>query len=258
MEIRGSQVMITGCNRGIGKAVALMAAADGAHLHVVNRKSDPELLNELTNAGAASVTFYSLDLGRKENIDQFLKETQNLQIDILFNNAGLLTGGLLENQTVDEIYAMLQVNVNALIHLTHGFLPRMIAAKKGKIINHASVTGVMHFPCATTYAASKAAVIAFTDSLRVELKGTGVTTLVLVTPGIETDMYKDIPNRYGKNIDLTFMKGMPTKKYAQMIREAILEDLDVLKPQGFSGVGVLMAQHAPKLFESLVLKRFQR
>ncbi|MFN7825517.1 MAG: SDR family NAD(P)-dependent oxidoreductase, partial [Pseudobdellovibrionaceae bacterium] len=182
MEIRGSHVMITGCNRGIGKAVALMCAADGAHLHIVNRKADQALEEELTQAGAASLKFYQLDLSQRANIDQFLKDTKDLQIDILFNNAGLLTGGLLENQTVDEIYAMLQVNVNALIHLTHGFLPRMIARKRGKIINHASVTGVMHFPCATTYAASKAAVIAFTDSLRAELKGTGVTTLVLVTP----------------------------------------------------------------------------
>ena len=258
MEIRDSHILITGANRGIGKAVALLLAEDKAHLHIAIRSPDAALQEELLKAGAASVTFYQGDLSSRAGIVSLLAATENVQIDILFNNAGQLTGGLLEEQPIDDIYSMMQVNVNALIHLTHGILPRMLKAKKGKIINHGSVSGVMNFPCASTYSASKAAVLAFTNCLKAELKGTGVTTLVLVTPGVETRMFNQISELYGSKVDLNFLKSIPSKKYAQMIREAILEDLEDLKPHGFSGVGLSIAQHLPKTFEKLTSRLFKR
>ncbi len=258
MEIKGNHILITGANRGIGKAVALMCAEDKAHLHLVVRKTDAELEKELLKAGAASVKIYPLDLSSSEAIQQFISKMKNIDIDILFNNAGQLTGGLLEEQKFEDIASMLQVNVNALIQLTHGLLPQMLKRKRGKIINHASVSAVMNFPCASTYSASKAAVLAFTNCLRAELKNTEVTTLALVTPGVDTRMFNEIPKMYGNKIDLGFLKGIPPKKYAQMIREAILEDLPELRPSGMTGIGLQMAQHLPKTFENLILKRFKR
>jgi short-subunit dehydrogenase len=258
MEIRDHHILITGGNRGIGKAVALRFAEDKAHLHIAARSKDDNLKQELLKAGAASVEIYEADLSSRENIEKFLKKIDHLNIDILFNNAGQLTGGLLEEQNLDDIYSMLQVNVNALIHLTHGILPKMLKRKKGKIINHSSVSAIMHFPCGSTYSAAKAAVFAFTNSLRAELKGSGVTALTLITPGVDTRMYQEIPNLYGSKLDLSFMRSIPPKKYADMVREAVIEDLEILKPHGFSGVGLMMAQHLPNIFESLVLSRFKR
>lgn len=258
MEIKDSHILITGANRGIGKAVAMMCAEDKAHLHLAMRTIEPELKEELLKTGASSVEIYQSDLSTKKGIESLLQAVAHKDIDILFNNAGQLTGGLLEDQSLEDIYSMLQVNVNALIHLTHGLLPKMLARKRGKIINHSSVSGVMNFPCASTYSASKAAVLAFTNCLKAELRGTGVTTLALITPGIDTRMYNDIPKLYGKNFDLGLDKGIPPKKYAQMIREAILEDLSDLKPHGVTGIGLLMAQHVPKAFDSLVQKKFKR
>jgi short-subunit dehydrogenase len=258
MEIRDSQILITGANRGIGKAVALMCAENKAHLHLLIRKGDAKLADELTQAGAASVHIYEVDLSDSNQIKEFLKTIKKTEIDILFNNAGQMTGGLLEEQSVKDIESMLQVNVNALIQLTHGILPSMLKRKYGKIINHSSVVAVMNFPGASTYAASKAAVLAFTNCLRAELKGTGVSTLVLMTPGVETRMFREIPKFFGANLDLGFLTSIPPKKYAQMIREAILEDLPELKPTGFTGAGLLVARHVPKMFENVVMKRFQR
>lgn len=260
MEIRESHILITGANRGIGKAVAQICAEDKAHLHLLVRKADEGdgFVEELTKAGASSVQVYQVDLEKRSEIESFLEKIKSTRIDILFNNAGQLTGGLLEEQPIDEIYQMLQVNLNALIHLTHALLPGMISRKRGKIINHSSIAGVMHLPCASTYAAAKAGVLAFTKCLEPELKGTGVSTLVLITPGIDTRMYKEIPKFYGKNIDLGLMKGMPPKKYAQMIREAILEDLTELKPTGLMGVGMLAARFIPQVFDRVVATRFKR
>jgi hypothetical protein len=259
MEIKGKNILITGANRGIGRAVAKKLAEDHCHMHLLVRKQDSVLEKEILDAGAASVKLWVGDLSSQSQIEKFYSEIKDTPIDILFNNAGILTGGLLEEQPIDDIYKMLQVNVNALIHLTQLFLPSMLARKKGKIINHSSVTGYMHFPCASTYAAAKSAVIAFTNSLRLELHGTGVSTLLLITPGIKTRMFDEIEVKYGKNISLTSNAAIPPQKYASMIREAILEDLPVLEPGlNIAGVGVRLARFAKPAFDFVALKTFRR
>jgi short-subunit dehydrogenase len=258
MEIKNSHFVITGANRGIGRAVALELSADQPHYHLVQRKKDPELEAELMKAGARSVTFYETNLEKPEAIENLIKQLNEVPVDILFNNAGQLTGGLLENQPAQDILRMLQVNVNALIQLTHGLLPKMLERKKGKIINHGSVSSIMYLPCASTYSASKAAVYAFTKCLDSELKGSGVSTLILVTPGIDTEMFRDIPKLYGSNLNVNMLTSIPPKKYAQMIREAILEDLTELTPTGSTGIGLAMARHTPKLFNKIVGSQFSR
>ncbi len=258
METKNAHILITGANRGIGRAFAERMAEDKAHLILPLRTEDPELKKILLEKGAASVEISKLDLSDRLNIERFIEENKARDIDILFNNAGMLTGGLIEEQKIEEIYQLLQVNISALIHMTHGFLPQMLKRKKGKVINHASVSGYLYFPCASVYAASKAAVIAFTQSVELELKNTGVSTLCLVTPGVETRMYRDISNKYSKNLDVGFLKGMPVKEYADRIRYAIHEDVEFLKPTGFQGIGLLANKYARPLFNRYVMGKFKR
>lgn len=257
MEITNRHILITGANRGIGKAFAKMCAQDKAHLYLSVRKSDPELVGELQALGAKSVTVFEADLSSKKGVAALVTDLKETPIDILFNNAGQLTGGLLEEQPLDDIYQMMQVNVNALIHLTQAILPGMLKRKRGKIINNSSVTAFMHFPAASTYAASKAAVVAFTNCLQAELKSTPVTTLLLVTPGIKTRMFDEIENLYSKNFIIP-MDSITPAKYAEMIREAILHDLEVLEPTGLTGVGLKIAKFVKPLFDLEVSRRFKR
>lgn len=257
MQLENAQFLITGANRGIGLAVAEMAARSGAHLHLVMRKEVVDLKEQMLKLGARSVTIYFADLSSREGVDQLLSELGTKPIDLLFNNAGLLTGGLLEEQTLDEIYAMLQVNISSLIHLTHQLLPGMIARKKGKIINNSSVSAIMHFPCATTYAASKAAVYAFSNCLQHELKGTGVDTLCLITPGIKTRMFEDIPKKYGKNFDLP-LDSISAEDYALEIKKAIEEDRALYWPSGKTSVGLFVSRFFPKVFKSVIEHYFKR
>lgn len=257
MEIANRHVLVTGASRGIGKAFAKMCAEDKAHLHLVLRKTDLEAVKSLEVAGAKSVTVWEADLSTRQGVEDLLQRLKDTPIDILFNNAGTLTGGLLEEQPLDDIYRMFQVNLNALVHLTHGLLPGMLSRKRGKIINNSSVSAYMHFPCASTYAASKAAVAAFTDCIRMELKDTGVTTLLLITPGIKTRMFDEIETLYSKNFQIPNDSISPSK-YAEMIREAILHDLDVMEPSGLTGVGLKVAKFIKPLFEIEVARRFKR
>jgi short-subunit dehydrogenase len=257
METKGANILITGANRGIGKAVAKRLAEDGAHLYLAMRKNDDTLTNDLKKAGAKDVEIIEADLSTREGVEKLAQKMSTIKIDILFNNAGLLSGGLLENQPLDDIYALLQVNVNALIHLSHAVLPQMLKRKKGLIINHSSVAAIMQAPCASTYSASKAAVLAFTNCLRQELKNTGVKTLVLITPGIKTRMFDNIEPLYGKNIEIPKDTISP-EKYAEMIREAIVEDLEVLNPSGLTGAALQIARYLPAVFEKAVSFRFKR
>lgn len=257
MKIKNSNVLITGSNRGIGLALAKEMAKRNAHLHLQMRSTVPHLSEELLKLGATSVKIWTLDLSDRSQINNWISDLQAENIDILINNAGQLTGGLFEKQNLDEIYSMLQVNVNALIHLTSGLLPGMIQRKRGKIINNSSVSAIMHFPCASTYAASKAAVLAFSDCLSIELKGTGVSTLCLVTPGIQTRMFREIETKYGDNLKAP-KDSMTPEIYAVQICEATENDLDNLYPSGLTGIGLAVARHLPALFKTIAAKRFHR
>lgn len=257
MELKGRHILITGANRGIGKAFAKVCAEDKAHLYLVIRKNDEELVETLKKAGAKSVTVFEADLSQKKSIDKLTEEISEITIDMVFNNAGLLTGGLIEEQPLDDIYNMFQVNINAVVHITKALLPGMIKRKRGKIINNSSVSAYMHFPCASTYAASKAAIAAFTDCIRAELKDTGVSTLLLVTPGIKTRMFNEIEKLYSKNFEVP-QDSISPAQYAMMIREAIHQDLQVLEPSGLTKIGLKVAQYLPPLFTYAVNRRFKR
>ena len=257
MEINKGQILITGANRGIGRAFAKVVAADKAHLHLVIRKKDQELEAEMLAAGASSCKIWIADLANRNHVEKLINDTAELKLDILFNNAGMLLDGLLEEQNMEDVYQLMQVNVASLVHLTHAFLPRMVQRKKGKIINTSSVLATMNLPGSTTYAATKAAVLAFTHCLRLELKGSGVTTLSLITPAIKTRMFDQVIEGMGKKLELPKSAISPSK-YAEMIREAILLDLDELSPKGITGIGYKIAQFAPKIFDLEISRRFKR
>ncbi len=260
MEIKNSHILITGASRGIGKSIATALAKQQAHLILTLRKPDAELEKELQNLGAASVKVILADFASRPGVDAFCQTIQqsNQPVDILINNAGLLTGGLLEEQKLDDIYSMMQVNLLAVIQLCHFFIPRMLKAGRGKIVNNASVSGKMFIPCANTYAASKAGVVGLTESLQGELTGTPVSTLLLITPGVKTDMYDKISDKYSKNLDLSFMSSIPADEWAERIVEAILKDRTHLYPSGGTSMGVFMGHHFPEFFRKIVLKKFKR
>jgi short-subunit dehydrogenase len=257
MKITAAHFLITGANRGIGRAVAQAAAIKGAHVHLVMRQPDRVLEEILQKNGAASVRTWVADLGFRSGVERLLNDLKDQPIDILFNNAGLLTGGLIEEQPLDEIYSMFQVNLNSLVHLTQGLLPSMLARKRGKIINNSSVSAFMHFPCASTYAASKAAVVAFTDCLEAELKNTGVSTLCLVTPGIKTRMFDEIDKKYSKNFDIPTDHISP-EEYASRIIAAIEADQTYLMPKGATALGLWIARYLPPIFRAAIQRRFYR
>ena len=122
------------------------------------------------------------------------------------------------------------------------------------------MSAYMPLPGATTYTATKAGVAAFTYSLRNELKGSGVSTLLLLTPGVETRMFNDIPDKYSSVLDLKKddFAAISTEAFSKMVREAIREDLEVLIPDGKQGIAYRMARYLPVVFDKLVISKMKR
>jgi len=257
MKLTQSRILITGANRGIGRAFAELIAKDQPILYIVTRNRDERLIQQLKELGATEVHALTCDLSSPEQLNQLIQNVQEIEIDILFNNAGLLTGELLEQQPLESIQKMLQVNVYALIALTKAVLPQMLKRRYGKIINQASVAGIMHFPCATTYSASKAAVIAFTQALELELNSTGVSTLCLITPAIDTDMLAEVHQKFGKHLTIPKLSMTP-EAYARKIRSCILADQKKLLPFGLEWFGVFFAIYTPGVFRWVVKLLFNR
>ena len=102
-----------------------------------------------------------MDLSTRESIEACVDAPDLTAVDVLVNNAGRMTGGLLEEQDLDDVYAMFQVNLVAVVHLTRRVLPGMIERGRGMIVNNASISGYASFPAASTYTASKTGVVAF-------------------------------------------------------------------------------------------------
>ncbi len=262
MNIKDKEIVITGANRGIGWALAEESARREASLCLIVRQSSSvsdQMIESLQSLGAKKVRVLEQDLGQVNELsrltDQVFKDHQPV---CLINNAGLLTGGLLEKQDPEKIKKLIDVNVTALTLLTQAFLPFFLKAGEGKIVNNASVMGEMCFPASTVYAASKAYVIGLTEALRQETKGTGVSTLIMYTPGVKTDMYDDIFEQYGGHLDLDFLSSIPAAEWARKVIDAIESDADEVRPSGMTGFGLTLSRHFPKAFESLIATKFHR
>ena len=201
-----------------------------------------------------------MDLSSREEIDaccDALGVTLQ-QIDVLFNNAGLVTGGLLEEQDVEQVYAMFQVNLVAVAHLTARVLPGMLQRRRGLIVNNASISGYAHLPAASTYAASKAGVVALTESLRRELDGTGVRAMHLVTPGVDTDMLGATEDIYSRHLDISGWGKIPAAQWAAQAIDAVKQDRRVLAPGGKERLALLASRGPQWLLDQATKRVFTR
>ncbi|RPH95661.1 SDR family oxidoreductase [candidate division KSB1 bacterium] len=182
--------LITGASGGIGLELAKLFAQDGWNLVLVARSREKLEVHAraLESAHKVSVRIIAQDLsvpGAARNIYDELSAA-NISIEALVNNAGYgMRGSFAANDYTVEI-GMIALNVTALTELTKFFLPPMIAARKGCIMNVASTAGFQPGPFGAVYYATKAYVVSFTEALAEELRGTGVVASVLCPGPTET------------------------------------------------------------------------
>ncbi len=249
MEIEGITALVTGSNRGIGRAIARELGERGAEVLGGVRQVDGDHSLE----GVPNVRPVRIDLSSPDSVEAGVRElgADASRIDLLVNNAGVFSGGLFDRTDVETAYELLQVNLAAPMHLTRLLLPGMLERRRGKIVNNASIIGHTPFPGAVAYAASKTGLHGFTESLRRELDETDVTVLELITPGVDTDMMDQVQRELDSHAETGGWDHVDPEDWAEKVADAIKDDDDELNPGG----GERLAKLLPKALLDLGAKR---
>ena len=201
MNLDGCMALITGASAGLGREFAQQLAKRARRLVLVARRGDR--LNQLRDEVLARdpnllVHVRVVDLCDQAQTDELISwlEEEKIDIDLLINNAGLGDVGSFATSHARRNSEMLLVNVVALTALTRKLLPPMIAQKRGAILNVSSSAGFLPIPTFAVYAATKAYVNSFTESLRAELRGTGITVTALCPGPVRTE-FQSVAQRPG-------------------------------------------------------------
>ena len=197
MSLLKDQVaIVTGASRGIGRAIALQLAFEGAKV-VVNYASSStaadQVVAEITAAGGEAVAIQG-DVSQENQVDTLIKTTLEKfqRVDILVNNAGITRDTLLLRMKLEEWQAVIDINLTGVFLCTKAVSKIMLKQRSGRIINIASVAGQMGNPGQANYSAAKAGVIGFTKTVAKELSSRGITVNAVAPGFIVTDMTSDI------------------------------------------------------------------
>lgn len=192
-DLSGKIILVTGASTGLGKALALRLAEEKARLvlHARSAAKLQDVVNEISAKGGTASCFACdiTDVGQTRHAAEYITEGYG-KIDILINNAGIWYEGPTESHPKEKILEMFQVNAIGVIYMTQEMLPLMRAQQSGQILNLISVAGVEPAANWGVYTATKHAVHGFTESLKLELLGTGIQVLGFYPGGMDTDLFE--------------------------------------------------------------------
>ncbi|MEW6544253.1 MAG: SDR family NAD(P)-dependent oxidoreductase [Nitrospirota bacterium] len=190
--VNGLVVLITGASSGIGRETALLLGAEEAKLGLVARREGRlrEVADAIRGAGGSAEIFAG-DVGSPETLDSAVRGCVERfgRLDVLVNNAGAGLFATVEQTTIEDLEAMLAVNLRGTFHGIKAALPVMRGQGAGHIINVASTAGRRGSPYVGAYCAAKFAVVGLTESLRTELLGTGIDVSLVLPGATRTDFF---------------------------------------------------------------------
>ena len=191
-RLSGQIVVVTGASRGIGRALALRLAKEGATVVLSARDATAlaAVASEVTTAGGRCLCV-AADLCVTAEVRALAQAASNVgPIDALVNNAGVVHRRSLADTDEARWDETLDVNLKAPYLLTQALLPGMLARGRGRIVNVCSISSVLGTPNLTAYCASKWALLGFTKALAREVEGTGVSVIAVLPGSTDTDMLK--------------------------------------------------------------------
>jgi short-subunit dehydrogenase len=205
MELDGCNALITGASAGIGREFARQLAGRARSLILVARREQrlDDLRDELQLQNPkVAVLIRKTDLANVGQLNELLEwiDRERIDVDLLINNAGLGDSGAFAASDPIRNEQMTLVNIVALTTLTRHLLPRMIGRRHGGILNVSSSAGFLPIPDFAVYAATKAYVTSFSEALRVELRGTGVSICALCPGPVHTE-FQEVAKRPGAQPD---------------------------------------------------------
>jgi short-subunit dehydrogenase len=252
--LSGARILITGASQGIGRALALSAAACGARVLAVARSA--ELLDELAEqvrADGGEMETLSADITHSEDRQRMLDVAGRSfgGLDVLVNNAGVGATGHLVDAAPERLRQIMEVNFFALAETTRVFLPLLRQGNRPAIVNVSSVAGKRALPARSEYSASKFAVQGLSEALRAELAKDGIDVLI-VNPGLtQTNFSRNMLERKAK-MPVDHMRGMTPEQVALATWRALQRGKNEVTLTFQGRLIVLVSRFFPRLADRLI------
>ncbi|HAE13448.1 MAG: 3-oxoacyl-[acyl-carrier-protein] reductase [Chitinophagales bacterium] len=207
--------LVTGASRGIGEAIALRFAENGAHVAFTYQSSEEKarILEDKLNAAGVKAKGYKSNAGSYAEAEQLIADilADFGQLDVVVNNAGITRDNLMLRMSEQEWDDIMAVNLKSCFNITKHAIKPMMRAKKGSIINISSIVGLSGQAGQANYAASKAGIIGFTKSVAKELGSRNIRSNAIAPGFIQTDMTDELP----ENLKETYFKQIPLGRFGK-------------------------------------------
>lgn len=190
-SLKGKNALITGAGKGIGKAIALALAAEGANLALIARtEKDLQSVAQEAKRAGVKAEFAVADVADRQNIEQAVAQLAAAlgPIDILINNAGIGQFGKFMELSPEQWEQIVKVNLFGPYYVTRAVLPSMLERQTGDIVNVSSTAGQKGSPLTSAYSASKFGLIGMSESLMLEVRKSNIRVFTLTPSTIATDM----------------------------------------------------------------------
>ncbi len=237
-DLSQKNILISGASKGIGKAIAIAFAKEGAALYLCarNEVSLYQTVAELqTQYPAATIKATPFDIAEKANVLAFGEWAQKEaakygtgNIDILVNNAGIFTPGSIYNEAEGLLENLIATNLYSAYHLTRFIVPKMIEAKQGHIFNICSVASLGAYANGGSYSISKYALLGFSKNLREELKPYNIKVTAVSPGAVLSDSWGDFDNSERRIMEASDIAEMIVAS-CKLSPQAVVEDM-VIRP----------------------------
>jgi short-subunit dehydrogenase len=256
-----STALVTGASSGIGAAIARELASRGYAVALAARREERlrSLATELTTEHGVSTEAISCDVADPAERERLADElrTRGRSVEVLVNNAGFGHQADFARSPRERMTEMIRVNVEAVVDLTSLFLTGMVQRGRGSVINVASTAAFQPLPGSAVYAASKAFVLSFSEAVRTELRGSGVSVTALCPGPVKTE-FTDVAGVPGVEDRTPAAAWMTAEEIAKHALDGAARDKRVVVPGAINRATALAGQHSPRAVALPLISRIWR
>lgn len=253
--------VVTGASSGIGAAIAKELASRGHSVALVARREErlQTLATDLTSSYGVSADVIAADLSDPSERERLADELRGKGrvVDVLVNNAGFGHQADFATSPRERMVEMVNLNVETVVDLTSRFLTGMIDRGRGSVINIASTAAFQPLPGSAVYAASKSFVLSFSEAIRTELRGSGVT-VTAVCPGPVKTEFTEVAGFGGVEDRTPNAVWMSADEIAEHAIDGAVNDRRVVVPGALNRAGALVGQHSPRAVALPLISRIWR
>lgn len=259
--MKKERIVITGGGSGLGRALALEYARAGWRVAVLDRDAPgaATVAGEIEAAGGKALVL-ACDVTNAVAVGRASARIRRAWggLDLLVNNAGIAGSGMVADTPAEDWRRIMEVNFFGIVTVCQAFLPAMLRAGAGHVVNVSSAAGFVSAPGMAAYNASKAAVISLSESLRAELAPHGIGVSVVCPSFFRTNLLEDFSgSEASRQIALRLMEKSPltADDVARMIRRAVRRKEFMIVPHGDAWRTLLLKRLAPEMFFGVVRRR---